>query len=99
MTNKTTTQETGFFNADDYSGEEINVAYTVSEDGIIAFEMYGYRFEISKLTICGGSSVGPIGYRELHGSEWNDALKTLFCDDDTDKNAVIAAARYVRNFV
>lgn len=100
----TPTFSTGFFNAEDWSGEEINVAYTVSDDGVIRFEMYDSRFEISPLETDGREEElgGGNGWRTLDGDDWSDPLTTLFfldADGDDHKKAVIKAARYVRNFV
>jgi len=93
-------QETGFFNANDWSGEEINVAYTISPRGDISFELNGYLFELSALVT--DKLHGFADFRTLHGSEWSDSLKTFFFTEDEARDAktsVIKAATYIRNFV
>lgn len=101
LTKTATRRNTGFFNASDWSGEEIDVAYTVRADGWIDFEMYGYTFEISTLATIDAVG-GNNGCRILHGSDWSESLTTLFFfdHDGNDELAVVkAAARYVRNHV
>ncbi len=101
----TTTHTTPYFNASDWTGEEIAVAYKVAENGTIAFEMNGYRFEISPLDnteLPATMRLGGEGWRTLHGDQWQDELTTLFFIDQDGRDAetaVIRAARYVRNHV
>ena len=92
--------ETRKFNADDWTGDELSIEYTVETDPVnggelLRFEYYGYVFSVTGFE--------PVykgeGFRSLRGSDWAEPLTTLYLDNDDRESAVIAAMRYVRNYV
>lgn len=79
------------FNLENWTGKTARVKYTETGN----FKFYGYLFFVTEFA----EVHDGFGYRELHGSDWTDALTTLTLDSDSLEEAIIAAVRFIANRV